>query len=1122
MKTKLFKIFLATALLVPGTIQPIDIHAAELSVLDFRYSPDRGDLAIDGYHWDATSKTLTLNPAVNLEDKKFVLPGDDRLEGGLTPDVRVVTSSNGQAKIGGIEIGTDENGKDFATLVFDGQGSVFVSNMIEEQGVNIRVTKGTELQLPNGASLQSNFSPDLPSEGKFIVEGTLTAGPVSRFDPDFPADPAIKCSAFKIGSQGSASILGENGIKINDEHKSFETDTIEENKLEVEKGGFLFTQNSMAGIWISDEYNDLPGDEATQKKDIKKHFIFPENFLNPNDYEIIGLQDISQTGSAYIIVDKNAPTKPTLEYTSISNAQLNLNLGFSILNPIPAKRHEEAGSDISIETNLNPNWINNVKVNGVSLTKDTDYAVVNQIVVIKADFLETLYKTDSADLKQTIVLEYQNPNNTVAAGSLQTSFDIEKHTFKDKHDETQHWEECECGEKRKIEAHTFVQKHDGNTHWEECSVCGQKRNEAKHTFVPKYDKKNHWEECSVCGEKRNELPHIFGAGWKKDDTNHWHECVCGAKSDQANHTFVLKYYKNIHWEECSVCGEKRNEANHTFKPNHDKTYHWEECACGAIRNRRFHTFVPKHDETYHWDECECGHKADVENHTYEWIIDKEATESAAGSKHQECSVCHHKLKPVEIPKLEHKHVFGTDWKTDATLHWHECKCGEKADVKEHTFKEVIDKKPTCTQPGLKHQECTICKYKTPSVEIAPLEHDYVNKKDDTYHWQQCSKCGDIINKEKHTFEWIIDQEATESAAGSKHQECNVCHHKLDPVEIPKLEHKHVFGTDWKQDATSHWHECACGEKADVANHTYEWIIDKEATESAVGSKHQECNVCHHKLAPEVIPVLPPAHTHEFSKDWQHNDESHWHECNCGEKADVANHTYEWIIDKEPTEASAGAKHQECNVCHHALASVEIPKLEHKHVFGTDWKQDETSHWHECACGEKADVAAHTYEWIIDKEATSTEAGSKHQECSVCHHALEAVEIKPVHMIYKVIYGGGQIYNLKKTEGPMFKINGPVERFKNIYIDGVLVDPKGYEVSESTTIQFTKAYINTLKVGKHTFQAEYTDGKADTTFTIVKDGDVPTGVITGTSTWLMSAGISAILASVVSYKRKNRK
>ena len=65
---------------------------------------------------------------------------------------------------------------------------------------------------------------------------------------------------------------------------------------------------------------------------------------------------------------------------------------------------------------------------------------------------------------------------------------------------------------------------------------------------------------------------------------------------------------------------------------------------------------------------------------------------------------------------------------------------------------------------------------------------------------------------------------------------------------------------------------------------------------------------------------------------------------------------------------------------------------HTHKYGTEWKYDETNHWHECECDNKADITAHTFKQIIDKEATATEKGSKHEECTVCGYKKAAVDI----------------------------------------------------------------------------------------------------------------------------------
>ena len=68
---------------------------------------------------------------------------------------------------------------------------------------------------------------------------------------------------------------------------------------------------------------------------------------------------------------------------------------------------------------------------------------------------------------------------------------------------------------------------------------------------------------------------------------------------------------------------------------------------------------------------------------------------------------------------------------------------------------------------------------------------------------------------------------------------------------------------------------------------------------------------------------------------------------------------------------------------------------HTHKYGTEWKYDETNHWHECECGNKADITAHNFKWIVDRKATATEKGSKHEECTVCGYKKTAVDIPAI-------------------------------------------------------------------------------------------------------------------------------
>ena len=144
-----------------------------------------------------------------------------------------------------------------------------------------------------------------------------------------------------------------------------------------------------------------------------------------------------------------------------------------------------------------------------------------------------------------------------------------------------------------------------------------------------------------------------------------------------------------------------------------------------------------------------------------------------------------------------------------------------------------------------------------------------------------------------------------------------------------------------------------------------------------------------------LTMTPAAdgHTHKYGTEWKYDETNHWHECECGNKADITAHTFKQIIDKEATATEKGSKHEECTVCGYKKAAVDIPKIDsHNHDYGTEWKYDETNHWHECECGNKADITAHTFKQIIDKEATATEKGSKHEECTVCGYKKAAVDI----------------------------------------------------------------------------------------------------------------------------------
>ena len=316
------------------------------------------------------------------------------------------------------------------------------------------------------------------------------------------------------------------------------------------------------------------------------------------------------------------------------------------------------------------------------------------------------------------------------------------------------------------------------------------------------------------------------------------------------------------------------------------------------------------------------------------------------------------------------HAWASDWSKDTDNHWKECsRCHEKKDEAAHDYGSdnicdtcgydktvphthnltlVPAKAPTCTEKGnTAYYTCDGCDKwfedatgaseitdKT-SVILAATGHSASDwKSDNTDHWKECTVvgCGVIIegSKAAHTAgEWIIDTPATATTSGSKHKECTVCGYTMATETIPATgggEHTHSYGSEWKNDADNHWHECSCGDKKDTAAHTAgEWIIDTPATATTSGTKHKKCTVCGYTMATETISATGGGeHTHSYGSEWKNDADNHWHECSCGDKADKAAHDFKWVVDKEATATQKGSKHEECRVCGYKKAAVEIP------------------------------------------------------------------------------------------------------------------------------------------------------------------------------------------------------
>lgn len=113
-------------------------------------------------------------------------------------------------------------------------------------------------------------------------------------------------------------------------------------------------------------------------------------------------------------------------------------------------------------------------------------------------------------------------------------------------------------------------------------------------------------------------------------------------------------------------------------------------------------------------------------------------------------------------------------------------------------------------------------------------------------------------------EWVVDQEATCQAKGSRHQECNAC------------------GTKWPAE-----------EIASILCDPGPWVTKREASCMFDGVMQTECTMCKKVMASVSI-------------------------------AKIDHSPGEWIVDSEPTATEVGRTHLECAVCRETIEEMEVP------------------------------------------------------------------------------------------------------------------------------------------------------------------------------------------------------
>lgn len=186
------------------------------------------------------------------------------------------------------------------------------------------------------------------------------------------------------------------------------------------------------------------------------------------------------------------------------------------------------------------------------------------------------------------------------------------------------------------------------------------------------------------------------------------------------------------------------------------------------------------------------------NHTYFMLNDEEFNADGAHTEdwkepskgyptHNQCSIENKFYKDYKVMatdeqiaanpiKIKHVYDDSTTYNTSSSGHWRTCVAG----VEVH---EKHDGDP-----------CSVCHYENVKV----CDHSWINNHNDSYHWEECNKCKEIRNKEKH-----IPKGTWEKDDNSHWVTCTKC----SDVKLNKINHT------WCQesDGTYHWKRCStCG------------------------------------------------------------------------------------------------------------------------------------------------------------------------------------------------------------------------------------------------------------------------------------------------------------------------
>ena len=332
-----------------------------------------------------------------------------------------------------------------------------------------------------------------------------------------------------------------------------------------------------------------------------------------------------------------------------------------------------------------------------------------------------------------------------------------------------------------------------------------------------------------------------------------------------------------------------------------------------------------------------------------------------------------------------------------------------------TYKPIAHTHDTDAQPWVYMNPGTHIKTCTAGDDFKVEAHEFTPWTDNGNgtHSRRCTVCkmtdgSTYTETAGHTWVWVVDQEAALNQPGKQHEECTGCHAKRsENTEIPALRDYAVTvtgGTATVAAGTTITRamegvEVTVTAQAPGGKHFVKWVVkaggvtlanETSATTTFIMPANDvtiEAEFAENPVEAYTLTVIKGTASVAAGTPITDKIEQNTVVTVKADAPETGKVFDKWVVLEGGVTLTDATKATTTFTMPGNAVKIEATYKDappaHTHSYGTEWKYDGTNHWHECACGDKTDTAAHNFQWVIDKAATKEATGIKHEECTVC-------------------------------------------------------------------------------------------------------------------------------------------